>query len=116
LLGDMFEALPDGKQYDCIVCNPPYIESAIIGTLATEVKDHEPMLALDGGADGLKFYRIIAAQAGKHLKKGGILALEIGADQDAAVQALLKDSGDYAAIIGFKDLNGLDRVVIAEKN
>jgi len=115
LLGDMFEALPDGKQYDCIVCNPPYVQSAVIGTLATEVKDHEPMMALDGGADGLNFYRILAEKAGSYIKKGGILALEIGADQDAAVQKLLKDSGDYAAVIGFKDLNGLDRVVIAER-
>jgi release factor-specific protein-(glutamine-N5) methyltransferase len=113
LLGDMFEAVPDDKHYDVIVCNPPYIPSDVIETLDIEVKDHEPRMALDGGKDGLDFYRIIANQASLHLKTGGILALEIGCDQAADVKKLLNDANTYEGIRVIRDLAQLDRVIIA---
>lgn len=113
LLGDMFEAVPDDKHYDVIVCNPPYIPSDVIDTLDVEVKDHEPRMALDGGRDGLDYYRIIADKASLHLKTGGVLALEIGADQAADVKKLLRKAGTYDRIEVMRDLAQLDRAVIA---
>jgi release factor-specific protein-(glutamine-N5) methyltransferase len=116
LLGDMFDAVPDDKQYDLIVCNPPYIESKVIDTLSVEVKDNEPRLALDGGEDGLDFYRIIADKASMHLKAGGVLALEIGADQAVAVKRLLNKAKTYSDATVVRDLAHLDRVIIATRN
>ena len=113
LLGDMFDAVPDDKLFDIIVCNPPYIESDVIETLDVEVKDHEPRIALDGGKDGLDFYRIIADKASMHLKSGGILALEIGCDQGVAVKRLLNRAKTYGNVRVVRDLAHLDRVVIA---
>ena len=113
LLGDMFDAVPDDKIFDIIVCNPPYIESDVIETLDVEVKDHEPRIALDGGKDGLDFYRIIADKASMHLKSGGILALEIGCDQGVAVKRLLNKAKTYGNVRVVRDLAHLDRVVIA---
>ena len=115
LLGDMFDAIPEDKQYDLIVCNPPYIESKVIDTLDIEVKDHEPRMALDGGEDGLDFYRIIADQAGMHLKTGGVLALEIGADQAVAVKRLLSKAKTFSDATVVRDLAHLDRAVIATR-
>jgi release factor-specific protein-(glutamine-N5) methyltransferase len=113
LLGDMFAAVPDDKHYDVIVCNPPYIPSAVIDTLDVEVKDHEPRMALDGGRDGLDYYRIIADQAGMHLKSEGVLALEIGAEQATDVKRLLNKAKTYRDTRVVRDLANLDRVVIA---
>lgn len=107
---DMFSGLGDLSQLDVIVSNPPYIRTAVCEELMTEVRDHEPRLALDGSDDGLKFYRIIAAEAREHLKKGGKLYLEIGYDQAEEVMKLLEDNG-YGNIEVIKDLSGLDRVV-----
>ena len=115
LLGNMFEAVPDDKHYDVIVCNPPYIPSDVIETLDVEVKDHEPRMALDGGKDGLDFYRIIADKADLHLKTGGVLALEIGAEQADDVRKLLSKAGTYGDISVIRDLAQLDRVVIATR-
>lgn len=116
--GDMFAPF-DGrfkkKKFDLIVSNPPYIESDVIPTLQTEVKDHEPMSALDGGDDGLDFYRIIAGEAGGFLKKRGILFLEIGCDQGNAVRELLTEAGGYSDIRCLKDLAGRDRIIYAVK-
>jgi HemK-like putative methylase len=115
LLGDMFEAVPDDKHYDVIVCNPQYIPSAVIGTLDVEVKDHEPRMALDGGKDGLDYYRVIADQAGMHLKTEGLLALEIGAEQAADVKKLLNKTKSYRDTQVIRDLAGLDRVILATR-
>lgn len=116
--GDMFAPF-DGrfkkKKFDLIVSNPPYIESDVIPTLQTEVKDHEPMSALDGGEDGLDFYRIIAGEAGEFLKKRGILFLEIGYDQGNAVRELLTEAGGYSDVRCLKDLAGRDRIIYAVK-
>lgn len=113
LLGDMFDAIPDDKQFDVIVCNPPYIESDAIDTLDVEVKDYEPRIALDGGKDGLDFYRVIADKASMHLKSGGVLALEIGCEQGTAVKRLLNKATTYGNVRVVRDLAQLDRVVIA---
>lgn len=113
VIGDLFDALRDDAVFDVIVSNPPYIESEVIETIDREVRDHEPRLALDGGADGLDFYRRIAAEAPAHLKENGILALEIGYNQGEAVKSLLDQTGRYQAVTVLKDLNGLDRVVLA---
>ena len=118
LQGSWFEPLSptmraDGKSwFDLIVSNPPYITSAVVETLSPEVKDFDPRLALDGGPDGLAPYRIIAANAARHLKSGGHVLLEIGYDQGAAVSALLTQAG-FADVSVHRDLNGLDRVVHA---
>lgn len=116
LAGDMFKALPEDAVYNMIISNPPYIESEVIESLDVEVKDHEPRLALDGGADGLDYYRLIAIEAPAHLEAGGLLALEIGYNQGEAVKRLLEDTGCFGTVTVLKDLNGLDRVVITEKS
>lgn len=107
---DMFENIPKDERFDIVVSNPPYIRSDVIGTLMSEVKDYEPLLALDGSEDGLKFYRIIANRAPEYLNNGGMLFLEIGYDQGAEVSALLSAAG-FMDVEVIKDLSGLDRVV-----
>ncbi len=107
---DMFENIPKDERFDIVVSNPPYIRSDVIGTLMSEVKDYEPLLALDGSEDGLKFYRIIADRAPEYLNNGGMLFLEIGYDQGAEVSALLTAAG-FTDVEVIKDLSGLDRVV-----
>ncbi|WP_167955814.1 peptide chain release factor N(5)-glutamine methyltransferase [Anaerosporobacter faecicola] len=101
--------------YDMIVSNPPYIPTKVIEGLMPEVKEHEPMLALDGTEDGLHFYRILAKEAGNYLNKDGHILLEIGHDQGQEVKALLEDAG-FSEVQIIKDLPGLDRVVIGKKN
>ena len=110
--GDLFSALPQSeeKTFDVITSNPPYIPTAVIATLEPEVREHEPMMALDGTEDGLKFYRQIAKEAGSWLKLGGSIYLEIGYDQGEAVSGLLKDAG-FTNVRVVKDLPGKDRVV-----
>ena len=115
LLGDMFDAVPEDKTYDIIVCNPPYIKSDVIDTLDVEVRDHEPRIALDGGADGLDFYRVIANEASMHLRSGGMLVLEIGCDQAVDVKRLLNRASTYYPARVVRDLAKLDRVIIAER-
>jgi release factor glutamine methyltransferase len=113
--GDLFDALPrDGRKYDIITSNPPYIPTGVIATLEPEVKDHEPMLALDGSQDGLLFYRRIAAEAGAYLVHGGSIYLEIGYDQGESVSTLMREAG-FENVQVFKDLAGNDRVVRADK-
>lgn len=109
---DMFERLEAEKRYDIIVSNPPYIPSLDIEELEPEVRDFEPRLALDGTADGLKFYRILARESRHHLRPGGCVYMEIGFDQGLAVKRLFEDCG-YEEVQVFQDLAGLDRVVRA---
>ena len=109
--GDLFEAAPE-ERFDIIVSNPPYIPSEEINELMPEVKDHEPLTALDGDTDGLKFYREIIKNADRYLKQQGKLFFEIGCEQGTAVSALLSEAG-YQDIRVIKDLAGLDRVVCA---
>lgn len=106
--GDLFE--PVSGLFDLIVCNPPYIATEEIARLMPEVRDHEPRTALDGGADGLDFYRRIAREAPGHLQGGGMLFLEIGFDQAEAVMGLLREAG-FLEVTLVRDFAGNDRVV-----
>ena len=107
---DMFSAFPETERFNVIVSNPPYIPSAVIEELEPEVRDHEPRGALDGTADGLYFYRILAEECAKHLTPGGYVYFEIGYDQGAAVKELLDIHGFKDTRV-IQDLAGKDRVV-----
>lgn len=97
-------------KFDIIVSNPPYIETDQIRTLQTEVKDYEPMNALDGGMDGLDFYREIVTKAPDYLKPHGLLAFEVGYTQADEVRQMMKK--EFEDIVILKDLSGNDRVVM----
>jgi release factor glutamine methyltransferase len=134
LQGDLFEALPgtsgstsgseEGiadndfsrpEKYDMIIANPPYIRTDVIETLAPEVRCAEPRLALDGGEDGLDFYRRIIREAPAHMVIGGRIMLEIGYDQAAEVTALLQEAGYYGIEV-IRDYGGNDRIATAVKS
>ena len=100
--------------YDVVVSNPPYIAREVLASLDPEVRDHEPHLALDGGPDGLDAYRILAPEVIRVLRPGGLFALEIGWDQSAAVEALMRDAGAQG-VRTLKDLSDRQRVVIGAK-
>lgn len=118
LRGSWFEPLPTSpegrgeERFDLIVSNPPYVTSDVVETLAPEVKDFDPHLALDGGPDGLAPYRVIAVEANRWLTPRGSVLVEIGYDQGASVTALFLEAG-FENVTIHKDLNGLDRVVSA---
>lgn len=109
--GDLFAVVPE-IAFDVIVSNPPYIPSADCLTLQEEVR-REPMMALDGGTDGLDFYRRIASDAPKFLRPGGVLLLEVGFDQAEAVMALLADFADVQA---HEDYQHIPRMIEARKH
>lgn len=115
LQGDLFEPLAPESVFDLIVSNPPYIAQSEFAELAPEVRDHEPRLALDGGPDGLAFYRRIAAGVGPFLKPGGSLLLEIGYTQEDAVRGLLAERPELELGATLKDAGGHPRVVCAKK-
>jgi release factor glutamine methyltransferase len=92
-------------QFDLILSNPPYIASPEIAGLAPDVRDYDPLVALDGGSDGLSAYRFIAAGAPAHLRPGGRVMVEIGAGQESAVAALFDDAGLMPTVV-FPDLGG----------
>lgn len=98
---------------DLVISNPPYIASAVIGTLDRDVREYEPRLALDGGPDGLAAYREIIALGAEKMKPGAWLVLEIGYDQKAAVTDLLEAAG-FTGLIHRRDLGGNDRAVAAQ--
>ena len=112
LEGDLYEALEPGRKFDLLVSNPPYIQSGVIPTLMPEVREHEPLLALDGMEDGLFFYRKIIKQAPEWLRAGAGIYFEIGFDQALAVEQLLREAG-FTEIRTVQDYAGLDRVVCA---
>lgn len=114
LRGDWAAGLGDAG-FDLVVANPPYIPSAVIETLEPEVRDHDPRLALDGGADGLDPYRALAPEILRVLKPGGMFAVEIGHDQSAPVEALFRQAG-ASGVRTIKDLGLRDRVVAGSKN
>lgn len=110
---DAFEFLQTGSQtFTGIVCNPPYIATGELVALPLEVREHEPMAALDGGADGLAFYRRCVPLLARRLQADGFVMFEIGNTQARAVSDLLHKAG-FAAVDVAKDLAGHDRVVIA---
>ena len=123
LRGDLFDALksegtggPDAEIpcFDAVLTNPPYIPSGAIQGLGREVRDHEPLMALDGGSDGLDIIRRIIAEAPYHLFPGGFLMMEIGDDQGPAVLFLAVESGKYRQAQIVKDLTGRDRFLKAK--
>jgi len=117
---DLFKGIPreyQSRGFDYIVSNPPYIQHSVIETLMPDVKDYEPVLALDGGPDGMEILDIILAQSVHWLKPGGWLILEIGYDQGDAIKNKLEHSGAYTieSIEIKKDFSNLDRIAIAQK-
>lgn len=114
VLSNLFENLQKEK-YDIIVSNPPYIKKEELKILDKEVKK-EPMLALDGGIDGLDFYKAILKQNDDYLKFGGYLCFEIGYNQKEDVTDLIKKEEKYIDIYSKKDLLGNDRIVVAKRN
>lgn len=111
--GNMFEPL-SGKKFDCIVSNPPYIPTDEIKNLQPEVKT-EPKIALDGGADGLNFYRQLVKAAPDFLSPNGFFAFEIGIGQAEEVKKIIRREEKFCDIKILKDLSGIDRVVTARK-
>lgn len=112
--GDYLTALEEGELFDGILTNPPYIPTGDIRGLAEEVR-HEPMNALDGGADGLTFYRKLAEGAAEHLKDGGFLAAEFGIHQAHDVVNLLKETGKFDSFEVINDYGGIERAVYCRK-
>ncbi|MCR4922857.1 MAG: peptide chain release factor N(5)-glutamine methyltransferase [Lachnospiraceae bacterium] len=110
---DLFQAI-EGEKFDMIISNPPYIASGEIKELMEEVRDHDPIMALDGGRDGLDFYRRISSLSKEHLYIGGKLLYEIGFDQGEKVRKILEAEG-YSSIRIIKDLSGNDRVAVCER-
>ena len=116
-LGDRFAALQSNwfekisGTYDVIVSNPPYISSSVIASLDREVREHDPLVALDGGADGLDAYRVIAGEARKFLAPDGLIAVETGFDQYHAVKAIFAENS-FAQVFAHKDYAGNDRVQV----
>nr|WP_306269228.1 peptide chain release factor N(5)-glutamine methyltransferase [Pararhizobium sp. IMCC3301] len=112
-LSDVFDGLQDSDPFDLILSNPPYIASAVIDGLDSEVRDHDPRGALDGGVDGLEFYRRLATQSAAFLRPEGYLIVEIGFDQAVNVAALLHQAGYRSEVL--RDLAGHPRVLIGQK-
>ncbi len=114
--GDWDTALAPGREpFDLIVSNPPYIRSRDLDGLQAEIRQHEPNLALDGSADGLRCLRRIIGAAHRFLKIGGRVALEMGYDQAGDVRSIAKGLGCYGPVQVVKDYSGLDRVAVMEK-
>jgi release factor glutamine methyltransferase len=112
--GDLFAPLAEGERFDLVASNPPYVPSAALAGLQAEVRDHDPKLALDGGADGLEVVRRLAAGAAGALKPGGWLLLELGHDQADAATALLREHG-WTGVAFTPDLQGHRRVAEARR-
>ena len=112
---DLFSAIKNKDiKFDIIVSNPPYIPKRDMDTLHIQVKDYEPYNALEGGEDGLDFYRDITEQSKDYLRSNGILAYEVGHDQAKEVSEIMRNNG-YTKIYTKKDIQGIDRVVIGLK-
>jgi len=111
-ISDCFDALDAGKyQFDMVVSNPPYVSAEMMAGLQREVRDHEPLVALSPGADGLSVIRRLMVEAPEFLKDDGYLVMEIGFDQSEAVKALVDDDVEIRP-----DLQSIPRIVILRKN
>lgn len=113
-LSDVYDGVPKADVFDVILSNPPYIVTNVIDGLDTEVRDHDPRVALDGGNDGLDVYRPLIAKAAPFLAPGGYLIVEIGYDQSSSVSALMWDAGFKPELL--HDLAGHPRVLIGHKS
>ena len=121
LKSDLFEAITAGdkgkhiRTFDMIISNPPYIKTNLIALLQDEVKNYEPIEALDGGSDGLDFYRRIVADSYRYLNNGGWLMLEIGYDQGVSICDMIRETGRFTESEIMRDLAGRDRVIKCRK-
>lgn len=109
---NMFQDLKSDKKFDIILCNPPYISQKEYEKLSLSVKNYDPKIALVGGADGLKFYRILANEGKKYLTKQGQIVMEIGYNEKDSTQKIFQDKSFFTTV--FKDYSGLNRVVVAK--
>ena len=112
--GDLLKPLT-GQKFKAVLSNPPYIPNKVVKTLQPEVAQYEPKLALEGGEDGLDFYRRLVKDAPDFIEEGGFLAVEIGINQAAAVKNLIESDGRLKDIESRKDLAGIERVIAAWK-
>ena len=113
--GAGLDALPAGTKLDLVVSNPPYIPSSEIESLQPEVRDHDPRQALDGGSDGLDFYRVLARETGGWMNPGGALMVEFGDDQGAAIRELMLGQGWRVDEL-VRDYSGRERILIARRS
>ncbi len=114
--GDLFEPVAEERQgFDLIVANPPYIRNGDLAGLAPEIREWEPIMALDGGVDGLLYYRRIIAAAGDYLKTGGTIFLELGEGTGKAVERLFADAGGFEFAQVYRDCAGKERVIATAK-
>lgn len=116
LVGDLFAPFsPFKRPFALILSNPPYIKDSEIDRLAREIKDHEPLIALKGGENGLDFYRRIVSQAPQYLRSGGWLLLELGEGQGGRVSEMMESTGEFNSPVLVKDLSGMERVIKAQR-
>lgn len=115
--GDLFEGweAPECRELDFILCNPPYIESRLLPQLQLEIRDHEPALALDGGPDGLEFFKRIIPTVAERLRPGGFIIMEMGPEQAPAVTELMASQPALENIVVTRDYSGRDRVISARR-
>jgi release factor glutamine methyltransferase len=114
LVGDLFSPLKEAQsRFDLILSNPPYVPSSKIGTLPREIAEFEPRIALDGGPDGLEFFRRIVMESGSFLKDGGWLMMELGEGQGEAVAEMVWNTGVFESPCIIRDHSGVDRVIRA---
>ncbi len=117
--GDLFSPFHPSKgraPFDLVLSNPPYISRRKINRLAREVKDHEPRIALDGGEDGLAFYRRIIPEAHSYLREGGWFLLEVALGQSGHVSEMIEETGNFLKPESLPDLSGIGRVVKVQRN
>lgn len=113
--GDLFAPIPSGTQFDFIASNPPYVPEGEIATLDADVREHEPLLALRAGVDGMQYLNVIVEQAAPYLVSGGWLLLETGIEQAPLTAEALNGRAEFTDIRIVKDLGGRPRVVLARK-
>jgi len=113
--GDLFCPFTEREIFDLILSNPPYIRQSEMGQLPREIRDFEPAIALDGGEDGLDFYRKIVCQASSYLRKEGWLLMELGQGQHRKVSEMMEETGLFEGMDSVRDLSGIERVVRAQK-